>query len=314
MAKIQFKRGTKQQYDGLATKDQDTLYFITDTSQTTGDLYLGTKLLTNNVSTAAFNNSTKVLTLTLEGGGTVTTTLTGLITGAEVDTKIAAAISTVYKVKGSATCAVINGLTSSTAEIGDVYNVTDTGTISSQTVVPGDNVVCVSFNETVPVWDKLGASIDVSGKMDKVTTATPGHIGNFNSFGQIVDSGFSLITSPSDTPEYDKIPTELVVDSMISASETSAEGKFVRYDAAQTLTTTQQGTARTNINALSKLASSTSGNIIVASATAGEIADSGKVIGGATLSQNPDANTLATEAAVNTALSSASVEWKDIVE
>lgn len=71
---------------------------------------------------------------------------------AEVNTKL----SSVYKVKGTATVAEIKALTSK--EIGDVYNVSDSGEIATGVnVKAGDNVVWTGTE-----WDKLAATVDLS--------------------------------------------------------------------------------------------------------------------------------------------------------
>lgn len=71
---------------------------------------------------------------------------------AEVNSKV----SSVYKVKGTATVAEIKALT--TKEIGDVYNVSDAGEIATGvTVLAGDNVVW-----TGTAWDKLAGTVDLA--------------------------------------------------------------------------------------------------------------------------------------------------------
>ena len=80
----------------------------------------------------------------------------------EVNTKITG----VYKVKGTATVADIKAITKPTT--GDVYNVSDAGTIATGvTVLAGDNVVW-----TGDAWDKLAATVDISGKLDSTTFTT----------------------------------------------------------------------------------------------------------------------------------------------
>ena len=72
---------------------------------------------------------------------------------------IASAIAGVYKPKGTKTVAQLNALTGQ--HEGDVYNVSDSGTLTAGnvTVVAGDNVVWTSGNE----WDKLAGTVDLSG-------------------------------------------------------------------------------------------------------------------------------------------------------
>lgn len=87
-------------------------------------------------------------------------------TKAYVDTSIANAISNVYKIKGSKTVAQINALTGQ--QVGDVYNLLDSGTITlgDLQVFTGDNIVW-----TGSAWDKLGAEIDWSAYDEKFIAA-----------------------------------------------------------------------------------------------------------------------------------------------
>ena len=86
-----------------------------------------------------------------------------------LDTRVTNAetkLSTVYKYKGSSTVA---NLPTSNQEIGDVYNLTDSGTINSgeneETVVAGDNV---AWDGTK--WDKLAGTIDVEPSISEYDT------------------------------------------------------------------------------------------------------------------------------------------------
>ena len=83
-----------------------------------------------------------------------------------VDNSISSAISTVYKIKGSKTVAQINALTGQ--QVGDVYNVTDSGTIvlGDLQVFTGDNIVWLGS-----AWDKLGAEIDWTAYDEKFIAA-----------------------------------------------------------------------------------------------------------------------------------------------
>ncbi len=47
---VKFRRGTPAMYAALATKDADSLYFISEVGATSGLLYLGDKLISGNVS------------------------------------------------------------------------------------------------------------------------------------------------------------------------------------------------------------------------------------------------------------------------
>ena len=87
-------------------------------------------------------------------------------TKTEVDSKI----SNVYEIKGNSTVANLP----TNPDIGDVYNITDSGTITGTEIVlsTGDNVVYTSEG-----WDKLAATVDLSSYQEKLifdTTPTEG--------------------------------------------------------------------------------------------------------------------------------------------
>lgn len=97
----------------------------------------------------------------------------GYQTGAQVDSKISAALSSVYKPQGSSTFA---GLPTPTAGIlGHVYNVTDAFTATAvflegagKTYPAGTNVVVVESGESY-VWDVLAGFVDLSGYVEQVS-------------------------------------------------------------------------------------------------------------------------------------------------
>ena len=98
-----------------------------------------------------------------------------------VDDSIASAVASVYRIKGSKTVAEINALTGQ--QVGDVYNVTDSGTIElgDLQVFTGDNIVW-----TGSAWDKLGAEIDWSAYDEKFIAAGFFEVQNYNeSTGEI---------------------------------------------------------------------------------------------------------------------------------
>lgn len=81
----------------------------------------------------------------------------------EVDTKVASAVGSVYKMKGS-----VDDVTALTAltgvVIGDVYNVVAAGTLNREAFEAGSNFVAIkdgAGNQT-EMWDKLGGTIDLS--------------------------------------------------------------------------------------------------------------------------------------------------------
>lgn len=81
----------------------------------------------------------------------------------EVDNKVASAVGSVYKMKGSVDDA--SALTALTGVvIGDVYNVVAAGTLNGEAFEAGSNFVAIiagAGNQT-GMWDKLGGTIDLS--------------------------------------------------------------------------------------------------------------------------------------------------------
>lgn len=111
---------------------------------------------------------------TIENYSTKTKTLHDNLKGidlklGDINTKLSN-LTGVYKIKGSSTIADLP----TNPNIGDVYNITDSGTITGTEIVlsTGDNVVYTSEG-----WDKLAATVDLSGYQEKLifdTTPTEG--------------------------------------------------------------------------------------------------------------------------------------------
>lgn len=103
-------------------------------------------------------------------------------------------LTNVYKYAGTKTVAELNSLTVTADMNGYVYNVSDSGTLTtgSVQVIAGDNVSVVwdSTNSTYS-WDKLAATSDVSGKADKVANATANDLASLDASGNIADSGLA---------------------------------------------------------------------------------------------------------------------------
>ena len=77
MAFVNFKRGTKAQYSALASKNDDTLYFVTDNDA----LYLGETLIGSNIKNVEYNSSTGVITVSRFTGDSSTFNIKDLVTG-----------------------------------------------------------------------------------------------------------------------------------------------------------------------------------------------------------------------------------------
>lgn len=81
----------------------------------------------------------------------------------EVDNKVASAVGSVYKTKGSVDDA--SALTALTGVvIGDVYNVVAAGTLNGEAFEAGSNFVAIKAGagSQTGMWDKLGGTIDLS--------------------------------------------------------------------------------------------------------------------------------------------------------
>lgn len=111
----------------------------------------------------------------------------------EVDDKVASAVGSVYKMKGSVDDAT--ALTALTGVvIGDVYNVVAAGTLNGEAFEAGSNFVAIKAGAGTQtgMWDKLGGTIDLSayatktavtseintkiGTLDKADTAVTGQV------------------------------------------------------------------------------------------------------------------------------------------
>lgn len=103
----------------------------------------------------------------------------------EVDNKVASAVGSVYKTKGSVDDA--SALTALTGVvIGDVYNVVAAGTLNGEAFEAGSNFVAIraGAGSQTGMWDKLGGTIDLSAYAKKAEVPT---LTAFNSLTTTVD-------------------------------------------------------------------------------------------------------------------------------
>ena len=130
------------------------------------------------------------------------------------------------------------------------------------------------------------APIDLSEYMALVDSAVENNIATFNADGQVKDSGIKAGGATLVNNDATTLATEAAVHTAIEALRTAL---------------------LENINGkISKMEGATAGNVVTATAD-GQVQDSGKTIGGATLTTK-DANTLATEAAVDAAIQEAKAD------
>lgn len=115
--------------------------------------------LTTDLAAKATTTALNAVKATAEAAAPQATTYTKT----EVDNKVASAVGSVYKMKGSVDdAAALTALTG--VVIGDVYNVVAAGTLNGEAFEAGSNFVAIKAgagNQT-GMWDKLGGTIDLS--------------------------------------------------------------------------------------------------------------------------------------------------------
>ena len=144
----------------------------------------------------------------------------------------------------------------------------------------GQNLLTVSENGLYV------APVDLSTYMALVDSATENNLASFDADGQVKDAGVK-VGGATLAGTAGLLATEQAVQAAISALQT-------------TLQSTIDGK-------IAKVASATANNVPTLTAD-GSLQDSGKAIGGATLAGTPNANTLATEAAVKAAIDTAKAD------
>ena len=115
--------------------------------------------LTKDLAAKATTTALNAVKATAEAAAPQATTYTKI----EVDNKVASAVGSVYKMKGSVdNAAALTALTG--VVIGDTYNVIAAGTLNGEAFEAGSNFVAVKAgagNQT-KMWDKLGGTVDLS--------------------------------------------------------------------------------------------------------------------------------------------------------
>ena len=130
------------------------------------------------------------------------------------------------------------------------------------------------------------APVDLSTYMELVTGATENNLAAFDAAGQVKDAGVK-VGGTTLVGTAGLLATEQAVQAAITALQSTLQGAID--------------------GKIAKVASATANNIPTLTAD-GSIQDSGKAIGGATLAGSPNANTLATEAAVQAAINTAKAD------
>lgn len=133
-----------------------------------------------------------------------------------------------------------------------------------------------------------GLKVDVSGKMDKIQSATGAKIAITQADGTVSESTYSILSDGEMGSDDAVVPTANLIASAIASA---INGLNVNNKVDKVVGTVDN---------------------LVGFAAEGALKDSGKKSGGATLAQSPDANTLATEAAVKSAVDNATIKWGTI--
>jgi hypothetical protein len=191
--------------------------------------------LTTDLAAKATTTALNAVKATAEAAAPQATTYTKT----EVDDKVASAVGSVYKMKGSVDDA--SALTALTGVvIGDVYNVVAAGTLNGEAFEAGSNFVAIKAGagSQTGMWDKLGGTIDLSAYAKKAEVPT---LTAFNSLTTTVDGKVTananitagtkckitydakgLVTAGANLEESD-IPT--LATSKISGLDTALNGK-----------------------------------------------------------------------------------------
>lgn len=227
------------------------------------------------------------------------------------------------------------------ASLVDVY--TGGNTDNVQVSVSNGNVITASVvldpdTNNALTSGAAGLKVDITGKANRVATPTAGDIVTTDANGHPVDSGkvFGGSTLAA-TPNANTVATEAAVNTAITNATSGKANKLTSAASTHVLVGSANGDlsdsgktilstgtlgnsdstiptanliAAEDAKKADKLTSAASSHILIGAAD-GNIADSSKTIGGATLSATPDADTMATEAAVNTAITNA-LSWEAI--
>lgn len=166
--------------------------------------------------------------------------------------------------------------------------VTDDNKISASLTIDPTSGNALTYNSA------KGFMVDISGKMNTYGAGTASEIVISDATGKTITRTGKTVLSDAGSTELGTSKTQIPVASIIARAIASA-------------VSTAQTTLQTAINKKAdKLATGTANEVLL-STTDGNYSRSGKTIGSSTLAATPNANTLATEAAVLDAIS-----WKEI--
>ena len=156
-------------------------------------------------------------------------------------------------------------------------------TVSDQNKISASVVIDPEEGNAL-VTSATGLKVDISGKMDKISSATGTKIAMTTANGGVSESSYTVLTEGDMGSGNTVIPTANLIAAAISAAiNSSVANKVDRVVGVE--------------------------NNLVGFATEGAIKDTGKKVGGATLAADPNENTVATEAAVNEAIDKSRLTW-----
>lgn len=225
-----------------------------------------------------------------------------------------------------------------------VYTANNTGKNVTVTVDNDENTISASITIDPAAGNALthsdsGFMVDISGKMNTYGAGNASEVVISDAAGNVISrSGLTLLSDPDNSATLGTSQTQVPVASIIAraiatavnAAQTTLQqaingklnkltgeagdaGKIVVVGAdgttvdIGTVTIADLATAASVANKVDKVVGTV--DDLVTFAAEGAIKDSGKKIGGATLAGTPNANTVATEAAVSDAIS-----WKTLSE
>lgn len=163
------------------------------------------------------------------------------------------------------------------------------------------------------VSSAAGLMVDVSDKANKIAAESAGKVLVASATGDLADSGVVIQASGDMADDATSVPVGAVVAAAIAAAVKTAQDTLTEE---LEKITNKDNTGRLDVleekveNLGSSLLGEGAADEVVVSTESG-IARSGKKVGGATLSETPDADTLATEAAVSAAVDTAT-SWQTL--
>ena len=138
------------------------------------------------------------------------------------------------------------------------------------------------------------------------TSVADGHIAVADGTGKLKDGGVTVITSGEMGTSASQVPVASLISAAITVAVESAQGTLEASISSLTDRVTDLETFEAALVG-KYLTSSVADNFVGFLDANGNIKDSGKKAGGATLAGTPDSNTLATEAAV-----AAAISWQEL--